>query len=75
MEIKFERDLEVNESVDKLLGLKTFVVHASETVYYRKVIKAKDADDAWEVAKYQTEYLYEDIEDGDHFSISEIEEE
>lgn len=62
----------LNKSVDKLLGLKTYKVLASETVYYLKYVKATDEDDAWDKAKYQTDYLHEDIVDGDYFSIVEV---
>lgn len=66
---------EVNGAVDKLLGLKTYEVFASETVYYCVKIKAHNYEEACDLAHSDNmEFRYADIYEGDYFNIDAIEE-
>lgn len=68
-------DDKVTEAVDKLLGLKTFEVFATETVYYAKKIQAYTLEEVYSlVDSGQVEFTNEDMYDGDNFSFDEVKE-
>ena len=65
----------VQEAVDKLVGLKTYWVYASEEVQYAVKIQAVDEEAAWEmVSDEEVHFTNDDIVDGNHFEIYSIEE-
>jgi len=69
-----EVDAEVQQAVDKLLGLKTYTVDASELVYYSVEIQAYSLEEAWEKARSgEVHYSVESIYDGADFDIIDVE--
>lgn len=68
-------DVEVNDAVKKLMGIKRFRVCASETVYYAVEVEAKSREEAWELARSgEVEFPYDSVHEGDNFTIDEVEE-
>ena len=66
-------DVEVSEAVDKLMGIKTYEVQASETVYYAVKIKASSIEEAWDMAHSgDVDLPYDAIYDGDNFTIDDV---
>ena len=65
-------DVEVSEAVDKLMGIKTYEVQASETVYYAVTIKASSIEEAWEMVHRGVDLPYDSIYDGDNFTIDDV---
>ena len=62
-------------AIDKLLGKKPFYVDADETVYYRKIVWAMDADEAREMVMGGDVYMEtEDIHSSDYFQITNVSE-
>ena len=63
------------EAIDKLLGKKPFYIDADETVYYRKIVWAMDADEAREMVMGGDVYMEtEDIHSSDYFEITNVSE-
>ena len=68
-----EVEVDVQEAVDKLLGLKTYIVDASELVYYSVEIQAYSLEEAWEKARSgEVSFPVEAIYDGDDFEINDV---
>lgn len=68
-------DVDVDEAVKKLMGIKKFTVYASETVYFAVEVEAKSIEEAWELARsgevgFPTDAIY----DGNNFQLDEVEE-
>lgn len=62
-------------AIDKLLGKKPFYVDADETVYYRKIVWARDEDEAREMVMSGDVYMEtEDIHSSDYFQITNVSE-
>ena len=63
-----EVDVETQKAVDKLQGLKSFWVYASEEVQYAVKIQAHSHAEAWDmVSNGEVEVTNDDIVDGNHF--------
>ena len=68
-----EVDVAVESAVDKLVGLKSYWVYASEEVQYAVQIKATSLEEAWEkVGNGEVSVTNDDIVDGNHFEWLEI---
>ena len=67
---------QLDNSVADLLGLKTFTVQASETVWYSKEVRAESEYAVREmVDRGEIEFLTQDIVGGDNFEIDDVTEE
>ena len=61
------------DAIDKLLGKKDYYVVASETVYYRKRVKAHSEEEAREMVANGDVYMEtEDIYESDYFEITNV---
>jgi len=68
-----EVEVETQKAVDKLMGLKTYTVDASELVYYSVEIQAYSLEEAWEMARSgEVHYSVESIYDGADFEINDV---
>lgn len=68
-----EIEVETQKAVDKLMGLKTYTVDASELVYYSVEIQAYSLEEAWEMARSgEVHYPVEAIYDGADFEIVDV---
>jgi len=68
-----EVEVDVQQAVNKLLGLKTYTVDASELVYYSVEVQAYSLEEAWEKARSgEVSFPVESIYDGADFEINDV---